>query len=101
MSAPPIPKGLCPPAQGCEARATLGDDDKKIANPNGVGAWGHGKDGRNPVGVGNSRAMFSQGSLALLRQKHFGGQATLGFEAESLWDSPLLLLNPLTSATTD
>ena len=29
----------------------------------------------------------TQGSHALLRQKHYGGQATLGFVAESLWDS--------------
>jgi len=29
----------------------------------------------------------TQGSLAPLRQKHFGGQATLGWRSESLWDS--------------
>jgi len=42
----PIPKGLCPPAQGCarrvgakrrqEARATLGSSAEIIANPEGV-----------------------------------------------------------------
>jgi len=43
--------------------------------------------GTTPLGLVMFCARFSQGSLALLRQKHFGGQATLGFEAESLWDS--------------
>ena len=33
-----------------------------------------------------ARWFNSQGSLALLRRKHFGGQATLGFVAQSLWD---------------
>src|ERR1019366_6192525 len=33
-----IPKGLCPPAQGCEARATLGTWQSRILNPNGVAA---------------------------------------------------------------
>jgi hypothetical protein len=27
---------LCPPAQGCEARATLGIGREEIGNPNGV-----------------------------------------------------------------
>ena len=31
-----IPKGLCPPAQGCEARATLGSTSANLINPNGV-----------------------------------------------------------------
>jgi|ERR1035441_1255865 hypothetical protein len=35
---PPIPKGLYPPAQGCEARATLGHPGKTVLNPNGVAA---------------------------------------------------------------
>jgi len=30
----PIPKGLCPPAQGCEARATLGfEPDSPALHP--------------------------------------------------------------------
>jgi hypothetical protein len=33
---PAIPKGLRPPAQGCEARATLGTRSTKFINPNGV-----------------------------------------------------------------
>jgi hypothetical protein len=33
---PAIPKGLNNSAQGCEARATLGNRPKKTANPNGV-----------------------------------------------------------------
>ena len=32
-------------------------------------------------------AVYTQGSLPVLRQKHYGGKATLGFVAESLWDS--------------
>jgi len=32
-------------------------------------------------------AIYTQGSPALLRQKHYGAQATLGWRAESLWDS--------------
>jgi hypothetical protein len=32
-------------------------------------------------------SVYPQGSLALLRQKHYGAQATLGWRAESLWDS--------------
>ncbi len=34
----PIPKGLCPPAQGCEERATLGHGSQMETNPNGVAA---------------------------------------------------------------
>jgi len=80
----PIPKGLCPPAQGCEVgpsasdRATLGHPGKTVINPNGVAAsvtaggtqprWGKMMFGR-----------YSQGSSCL---------ATLGFEPESRWDSP-------------
>src|SRR5438128_546178 len=75
----PIPTGLCPPAQGCEERATLGKGAKEIGNPNGVVALGRGDYRRNPVGVGVVRTWFSQGSSFL---------ATLGFESESLWDSP-------------
>ena len=35
--APLIPTGLWPEAQGCEARATLGQRFKMFSNPNGVG----------------------------------------------------------------
>ncbi len=31
-----IPKGLCPPAQGCEARATLGNGRKTETTPTGL-----------------------------------------------------------------
>src|SRR5260370_42423793 len=33
-----IPKGLCPPAQGCEERATLGKSAKEPDNPERVAA---------------------------------------------------------------
>jgi hypothetical protein len=39
--------------------------------------------GYNPVGVANVLTMFSQGSSSL---------TTLGFEAESLWDSPFVAI---------
>jgi hypothetical protein len=32
----PIPTGLCPPAQGCEARATLGTTWMKLTTPTGL-----------------------------------------------------------------
>jgi len=35
-AAQPIPKGLCLLAQGCEERATLGNDAIHLVNPNGV-----------------------------------------------------------------
>ena len=47
----PIPKGLSPPAQGCEERATLGNPERSFHNPNGVVAGVAGPS-RNPVGVG-------------------------------------------------
>src|SRR5436305_15182489 len=40
----------------------------------------------NPVGVDGVSRQHTQGSLALLRQKHFGGQATLGWRTQSRWD---------------
>ena len=79
----PIPKGLRPKAQGCEERATLGKRIRKTKPRRGFGfgecalrverRWG-------PVGVVVLRASYllTQGSSFL---------ATLGFVAESLWDS--------------
>jgi|SRR6266850_2134063 len=53
-----IPKGLRPPAQGCEERATLGERCWEIHNPNGVATASLvsrlASMSRNPVGVGNS-----------------------------------------------
>ena len=37
---PSAPTGLWPPAQGCEARATLGNEIETLANPNGVVSFG-------------------------------------------------------------
>src|SRR5882672_9006553 len=55
-----IPKGLRPPAQGCEERATLGKWNSEIPNPNGVvppsRAHRSGSKRRNPFGVGNLSA---------------------------------------------
>src|SRR6266567_1957153 len=49
-----IPKGLCPPAQGCEPASYPGKSCKPRLNPNGVVA-ALACHGRNPVGVGSSR----------------------------------------------
>src|SRR5258708_2157412 len=46
----PIPNGLCPSAQGCEARATLGKPRQWVSTPKGL--WPVGRDSRrNPIGV--------------------------------------------------
>jgi len=60
-----IPKGLRPPAQGCEERATLGKSEGEIVNPNGVAAQGRDEYGHNPVGVGGVPQSFSPGSSFL------------------------------------
>src|SRR2546427_9010278 len=73
-----IPKGLCPPAQGCEERATLGEWPAGCFNPNGVVSRFN-RGAATPLGLFPFAAM-SQGSSFL---------ATLRFMAESLWDSPL------------
>jgi hypothetical protein len=51
-----IPKGFRLKAQGCEERATLGNDSEGIDNPNGVVATYVAHPVHNPVGVGNVRA---------------------------------------------
>jgi hypothetical protein len=80
LSLSAIPKGLCPPAQGCEERATLGNGPEGIGNPNGVVPTSLAYPSHNPVGVGNVRGTIPQGSSSL---------ATLGFEPKSLWDFPI------------
>src|SRR6266852_452758 len=46
------PTALCPPAQGCEARATLGVRVVDVSQPQrGCGMVARRADGRNPVGV--------------------------------------------------
>ncbi len=85
LHAIPIPKGLRPPAQGCEERATLGKGSTEA--PTLKGLWqAHagsdvGRDGITTLSGLNSRRRLTQGSSFL---------ATLGFGAESLWDSPPL-----------
>src|ERR1035438_5185635 len=75
----PIPKGLCPPAQGCEARATLGFSSQSAPTPTGLQhPCPRSTSRHNPVGVEDNFSTFSQGSSPL---------ATLGFVPESLWDS--------------
>jgi hypothetical protein len=60
-----------------EGEATLGTGEEEIGNPNGVAASKPVEHGRNPVGVGSVRTIFSQGSFPPCG-------TTLGFEAESL-----------------
>src|SRR5213592_526848 len=75
-----IPKGLCPPAQGCEERATLGHRPTKHQPQSGCGnsvfVWRSCDVGHNPVGVGDFIPTFSQGSSFL---------ATLGFGTQPHW----------------
>ena len=74
----PIPKGLCPPAQGCEARATLGNSARQIGStPTGLRPCGQRRRPQPRWGWKACRRC-TQGSSCL---------ATLGFEPESLWDS--------------
>ncbi len=71
----PIPKGLCPPAQGCEERATLGNvclesqPQRGCVRPRSLAA--------TPLALWDF-FRFTQCSSFL---------ATLGFGPESLWDS--------------
>jgi hypothetical protein len=65
-----------------EGEATLGNGVVEIGNPIGVVPSGCDERRHNPVGVGKVKGTFTQGSSFL---------ATLGFEAESRWDSSFLL----------
>jgi len=89
----PIPKGLCPPAQGCEERATLGHCPASITNRNAVAAIPFSSAARgichNPVGVDKNLISFTQGSSCV---------ATLGYMPESLWDSPMDAIMAVVSA---
>ena len=71
-----IPKGFRNKAQGCEARATLGQPGQRSTTPTGLR---HATPCHNPVGVGYGIAHISQGSSCL---------ATLGGRSQSLWDWP-------------
>src|SRR5207248_3092311 len=74
-----IPKGFRNEAQGCEERATLGSRVQIDDNPERVVAHGNGSATRpQPRWGSETPATFTQGSSSL---------ATLGFVAESLWDS--------------
>jgi hypothetical protein len=60
----PIPKGLCPKAQGCEERATLGNRSFADTNPNGV-ATCFAVEGPQPRWGCASRGRSTQGSSFL------------------------------------
>src|SRR6266566_6886857 len=77
-----IPKGLRPPAQGCEERATLGKTCLERTNPVRV----------VPVPLHSQvRKIWATtlSGLNLCRDSYQGSSflATLGFVTESLWDS--------------
>jgi hypothetical protein len=78
-----IPTGFRPPAQGCEARATLGHRPHNIFNRNAVAAISFAPVAyefcHNPVGVDSNLNSFTQGSSYV---------ATLGWRTQSLWDWP-------------
>src|SRR6185369_4897702 len=73
----PIPKGLRPKAQGCEERATLGQRTRKTKPQRGFGFGECTPRVATPLGLFFC-APVTQGSSFL---------ATLGFIAESRWDS--------------
>src|SRR5882724_96558 len=75
-----IPKGFRNKAQGCEERATLGTCLGSVTTLKGLRPPATAAQrGHNPVWGCETSATFTQGSSSL---------ATLGFVAESLWDSP-------------
>ena len=74
-----IPKGLRPPAQGCEARATLGHDSQMETNPNGdvckrvafeIG-WLQGQRGAAEIDSGSSGSCSTAKKLFHLRLHSF------------------------------
>ena len=71
-----IPTGLCNPAQGCEARATLGQRFAASSTPTGLRRVAPG--GPQPRWGWADSGRLTQGS---------SGLATLGFGPESRWDS--------------
>ena len=73
----PIPTGLRPLAQGCEARATLGK--VRFESQPQRGCVGPRSRGATPLAL-SDYFQFTQGSSFL---------ATLGFGPESRWDSPM------------
>ena len=77
FESPPIPKGLRPKAQGCEERATLGNRLAKQQPQRGCDPRCTFTKAETPLGFYLSDPL-PQGSSFL---------ATLGFVAESRWDS--------------
>ena len=82
---PRIPTGFRPKAQGCEARATLGQRPQSIFNRNAVAALPFVFAARgaclNPVGVVSHLNSFTQGSSSPFRLG-----STLGWRTQSRWD---------------
>ncbi len=76
----PIPKGLRPPAQGCEERATLGHDSQMEINHNGVVT--------KLVRLASRRICRNRVAVVpiLPRSPKVGAAPTLGWRPQSLWD---------------
>jgi hypothetical protein len=85
------PNGIASSSPGLRAASYPGKKIETLSNPERVVAARViaqcGEPEATTLSGLNPCALYTQGSLPLLRQKHFGGQATLGFVAESLWDS--------------
>ena len=73
-----------PKHKNASAAAAQSKAEEGISHPNGVVVWGRGEYRHNPVGVDNLGTAFSQGSSV---RAGLADLATVGFEAESLWDS--------------
>ena len=79
------PTAFCHPAQGCEARATLGNRDGKFTTPTGLRPLVllmQFQGGQNPVGVHGFVGRVTQGSL-----RRGAAAATLGCGTERRWRS--------------
>ena len=79
------PTAFRPPAQGCEARATLGNRRRKFTTPTGLRPFARIPQcgcGQNPVGVQGFVGWLTQGSL-----RRRAAAATLGFGTERRWRS--------------
>ena len=79
------PTAFCHSAQGCEARATLGNRDGKFTTPTGLRPrvlLMRFPRGQNPVGVHGFVGLVTQGSL-----RRGAAAATLGCGTERRWRS--------------
>jgi hypothetical protein len=79
------PTAFCPPAQGCDAGATLGNRREKFTTPTGLRPFARMSQsprGQNPVGVHGFVGRLTQSSL-----RRRAAAATLGWGPERRWRS--------------